>query len=160
MGGLGSRPDDVLILDECDAGVRKLAKALGWLEELERLFKETHPEESTEDPKKAEKESMTKDQKLENEVEKLTTEIDNALKISNSHESRVRDELSNEKDNAKEQTKVETAEAERLEIPSVQGNIGHSGSSKSSSVTEKGEEAKPERLGPTKDDHDHTSASL
>ncbi|KAK3044496.1 hypothetical protein LTS18_001140, partial [Coniosporium uncinatum] len=35
VGGIGSRPDDVLFLDECDKGVRELAKACGWSEELE-----------------------------------------------------------------------------------------------------------------------------
>ena len=35
VGGLGSQADDVLELGDCDTGVRKLADALGWRDELE-----------------------------------------------------------------------------------------------------------------------------
>lgn len=35
VGRLGSRADDVLVLEDCDSGIRKLADALGWREELE-----------------------------------------------------------------------------------------------------------------------------
>ena len=44
-GSLGSRPDDVLILGDCDSGVRRLAEALGWLDELEKCA--TEPDESS-----------------------------------------------------------------------------------------------------------------
>ncbi|CAK7202934.1 Sir2 histone deacetylase Hst2 [Sporothrix eucalyptigena] len=40
VGDLGSRADDVLALGSCDAGIRKLADALGWREELETLWRE------------------------------------------------------------------------------------------------------------------------
>ncbi|KAF2802147.1 NAD-dependent deacetylase sirtuin-2, partial [Mytilinidion resinicola] len=43
VGGIGSRADDVLVLGDCDAGVRKLAEAAGWLEELEALWARTAP---------------------------------------------------------------------------------------------------------------------
>ncbi|CAK7273072.1 Sir2 histone deacetylase Hst2 [Sporothrix epigloea] len=39
VGDLGSRADDVLALSSCDAGVRKLADALGWREELEKRWR-------------------------------------------------------------------------------------------------------------------------
>ncbi|CAK7209268.1 Sir2 histone deacetylase Hst2 [Sporothrix bragantina] len=39
VGDLGSRADDVLALGSCDAGVRKLADALGWRDELETLWR-------------------------------------------------------------------------------------------------------------------------
>lgn len=38
VGDLGNRPDDVVVLGDCDAGVRKLASALEWGEELEKLW--------------------------------------------------------------------------------------------------------------------------
>ncbi|KAH8879345.1 NAD-dependent deacetylase sirtuin-2 [Thozetella sp. PMI_491] len=41
VGNMGSRPDDVLVLGDCDSGVRKLADALGWREELEAKWRET-----------------------------------------------------------------------------------------------------------------------
>ena len=40
VGDLGSRADDVLALGSCDTGVRKLADALGWRDELETLWRE------------------------------------------------------------------------------------------------------------------------
>lgn len=103
-GGLGSRPDDVLVLGDCDTGVRKLADALGWLEELEGLWKTTHPDAGKED---THHESMNKDQRLETEVRKLATEIDHTLKVSNTHANRVRSELRNTGVNGKEAGKGE-----------------------------------------------------
>ncbi|EGP86669.1 uncharacterized protein MYCGRDRAFT_100618 [Zymoseptoria tritici IPO323] len=43
VGGLGGRSDDVLILGDCDDGVRKLAEACGWTEELEADEKQDAP---------------------------------------------------------------------------------------------------------------------
>ncbi|CAK7209240.1 Sir2 histone deacetylase Hst2 [Sporothrix curviconia] len=40
VGDLGTRADDVLALGSCDTGVRKLAAALGWQDELETLWRE------------------------------------------------------------------------------------------------------------------------
>ncbi|CAK7566345.1 MAG: Sir2 histone deacetylase Hst2 [Sporothrix epigloea] len=39
VGDMGSRADDVLALGSCDAGVRKLADALGWRDELEKRWR-------------------------------------------------------------------------------------------------------------------------
>ena len=47
MSSLGSRPDNVLILGDCDTGVCKLAETLGWLNELETLWAETNPDCAT-----------------------------------------------------------------------------------------------------------------
>lgn len=44
VGSLGSRTDDVLLLEDCDSGARKLAVALGWEDELEALYRSIHPE--------------------------------------------------------------------------------------------------------------------
>lgn len=88
VGGLGSRPDDVLLLGDCDSGVRKLAKACGWLEELEALWAATAPKEAAEPgPEK------TKDEKLEDEINKLTAEIDESLNLSKWHQEKVRGTL-------------------------------------------------------------------
>jgi NAD+-dependent protein deacetylase SIR2 len=40
VGSLGSRPDDVLVLGDCDSGVRKLADELGWGGELDTMWRE------------------------------------------------------------------------------------------------------------------------
>ncbi|KAL1311524.1 hypothetical protein AAFC00_001645 [Neodothiora populina] len=104
VGGLGGRSDDVLLLDECDKGVRALCKELGWEDELEELWERTDPgyagldEAGRTKVKQARKEAArlealkSKDERLADEVEKLTREIDETLSFSKSHESRVRSE--------------------------------------------------------------------
>jgi NAD+-dependent protein deacetylase SIR2 len=83
-GGMGSRPDDVLLLGDCDEQVRKFAEACGWLEELEELWAKTAPKDAV-DIGKPEKESRSKDEILEDEIEKLTKEVDSTLKMADDH---------------------------------------------------------------------------
>ncbi|KAL9593268.1 MAG: hypothetical protein Q9219_007621 [cf. Caloplaca sp. 3 TL-2023] len=81
-GGLGSRADDVLLLGDCDAGVRELANALGWLTELEALFETynpAHPIQQRANPQNLH------DDDIENELAKITKEVDRTLRISSEH---------------------------------------------------------------------------
>lgn len=97
VGGLGSREDDVLLLGDCDDGVRKLAAALGWEAELEARWKETLPDERrslADQGSLAKSESEVQD--LDAQVTALTAEIDEALQISTSHASHLREHLTNE----------------------------------------------------------------
>ena len=91
VGSLGSRPDDVLLLGQCDEGVRKLASAVGWLEALEELWGKTSPAKESDEKQRA---PLTKDEALEDEIETLTKEVDKSLKVSNDHTSWLRDHLS------------------------------------------------------------------
>jgi NAD-dependent histone deacetylase SIR2 len=95
VGSLGSRPDDVLLLGDCDAGVRKFADALGWLDELEELWKKTNPETER---KKQEEPPKSRQDQLEADVEKLTRDIDTSLKLSTETNSRIRSELEKSQD--------------------------------------------------------------
>lgn len=91
VGGLGSRPDDVLILGDCDAGVRKFAKAMGWEEELETLWEETNPDPKT---REAENEPLpSRDERLRQEVDRLTEDIERTLNITDAYQQRVREKL-------------------------------------------------------------------
>ena len=90
MGGLGSRAEDVLFLVDCDTGVRKLAEALGWLDELEATWAKTQPETPA---VKAEESLKSGDERLEAEVEKLTAEVDATLKLSTDTQSYVKRKL-------------------------------------------------------------------
>lgn len=92
VGGLGSRPDDVLLLGDCDAGVRKLASALGWLEELEALWEETNPDKDQQQLPQPQP-TKTKDEVLEDEINKLTAEVDQSLRLSTDHHHWLEDHL-------------------------------------------------------------------
>jgi NAD-dependent histone deacetylase SIR2 len=95
VGGMGSRADDVLLLGNCDDGVRKLADALGWLGELEELWAETGKRFGTppaQDQAAGASTERTPDEKLEDEVDKLTREVDETLKLNKEHEDKARGE--------------------------------------------------------------------
>lgn len=96
VGGLGSRADDVLLLGDCDEGVRRLADALGWREELESLWRKSNPPQ----PSTEERDVIlkTREEKLEDEVETLTKEIDKSLKLSEEHTTWLKEHLSNKHD--------------------------------------------------------------
>jgi NAD+-dependent protein deacetylase SIR2 len=89
VGGLGSGTDDILLLGDCDEGVRKLAEACGWLEELEKLWAKTAKDDS---PAVEHQEPKTEDEALEDEITKLTKEVDETLNLSKWHEEKVRSE--------------------------------------------------------------------
>jgi len=77
---------------DCDAGVRKLAKALGWIDELESLWRESTPALA----QKAEGQevaSKSKDDRLNGEIANLTEEIDKSLRISNAHTTSLQEHL-------------------------------------------------------------------
>lgn len=86
VGGLGSRPDDVLFLGDCDTGVRKLADELGWREELEELYKSVGGPKALQPHSTPEARIIT-DDVLNDEIEKITSEVDHALKISDGHKN-------------------------------------------------------------------------
>ena len=91
VGDFKSRSDDVLVIGDCDEGVRELAKACGWLEELEALWARTAAKDAAEIGIPA-AEEKGKDEVLEDEIEKLTKEVDETLNLSKWHEEKVRSE--------------------------------------------------------------------
>ena len=117
VGGLGTRSDDVLLLGDCDTGVRKLAKAVGWEDELEQLWDKTDPDyvpgKSPKSKSKVAREEAKKsrDEAFQDEVDKLTKDIDKSLDLSKWHEDRVRrDHLS---DIPKEDVSAKPEESEK-----------------------------------------------
>ena len=89
LSGFGSRTDDVILLGDCDAGVRKLAGALGWAEELEELWNTTQPVQEAKDPGP----KQSKDEIVEAEIAALTKEVDESLKISGERATQIKDQL-------------------------------------------------------------------
>ncbi|KZF22349.1 silent information regulator protein Sir2p [Xylona heveae TC161] len=115
VGSMGSRPDDVLILGDCDAGVRRLASALGWLDELEALWKETDPNKGKEPSEKPA--PKTKDEEIEEEIQRLTQEVDSTLKFSEDHKDWLRQQLANKRENVQTQARRESREDEIMIDP-------------------------------------------
>lgn len=91
VGGLGSRPDDVLLLGDCDGQVKKLAEACGWLKELEDAWAKTAPREVKELGK--EKKIQTRAEGMEEEIEKLTRDVSKSLNLAKEHDAATRKEL-------------------------------------------------------------------
>jgi NAD-dependent histone deacetylase SIR2 len=102
VGDFGSRPDDVVVLGDCDEGVRKLAEALGWLDELELLWRDVggNVKEKEAIKRAEETKGMTKDEILEAEIGKLTGEIDSVLKLSKDLAARANDQLDTDSNTA------------------------------------------------------------
>ncbi|KAL9091430.1 MAG: hypothetical protein Q9165_004816 [Trypethelium subeluteriae] len=102
VGGIGNRSDDVLVLGDCDTGVKKIAEACGWLEELEAEWASTVREDT--EAAKADADGTAaeaaapkdRDAALEAAVEKLTREIDETLKVSSDHIERIKAEHAGE----------------------------------------------------------------
>ncbi|KAK5114547.1 hypothetical protein LTR62_002482 [Meristemomyces frigidus] len=90
VGSLGSGTDDVLILGDCDDGVRKLATACGWHDELESLWAKTARHDPADLPGSQQTVEKTKDEALEEEISKITKDIDETLNVSKWHEEKVR----------------------------------------------------------------------
>ena len=109
VGDLGSRADDVLILGDCDAGVRKLASALGWEDELQALYNKSGLPPITDSQGGKAPESKTKDEKLEDQIAGLTEEVDKSLRIFNAHTNLLKEHLS----------KDEGRCADKIEAPNV-----------------------------------------
>lgn len=72
VGSLGTRPDDVLALGDCDANVCTLADELGWLDELHKLWEDTVGEAETERQLKG---IRDRKKKMLKEMDELTKRI-------------------------------------------------------------------------------------
>lgn len=114
VGTLGSRADDVTVIDECDSGVRRFASLLRWEKELDSLYKEMRAETAgkvAEPTLSSNPHTMTLDQ----EISRLTEEIDKALEISGRHVDKVLGGLMNEE--RKVTQNVEAVRETRIEKP-------------------------------------------
>ena len=139
VGDLGGRLDDVVVLGDCDSGVRKLADALGWRDELEALWKEVGGNYKEEEAERLleERNGMSKDEILEAEIAKITSEVDQSLRLSKDHTNWVNDTLSKtainpESDSANSADVLEAAgtKSEETESKSLSMKEHESGTSK------------------------------
>lgn len=95
VGDFGSRLDDVVVLGDCDSGVRKLADALGWRDELEELWISVGGDTKQKEAKKAEEArlNMSRDELFNADMEELTSNIDERLKFWSDHARSVNFDL-------------------------------------------------------------------
>ncbi|ESZ95870.1 hypothetical protein SBOR_3764 [Sclerotinia borealis F-4128] len=91
VGDFGSRLDDVVVLGDCDSGVRKFADALGWRDELEELWVSIGGNTKQKEAEKVEEArlNLSRDELLDADFERLNGEIDEVLTISDNHTHRV-----------------------------------------------------------------------
>jgi len=105
VGSFADRPDDVLLLGKCDEMVKALCRELGWLSELQDLWKATEDtvevDEDEIDKKEKAKEGAKKtkqkrhqakeekkdtekddDKKIKDEVDALTEAVERSLAVS------------------------------------------------------------------------------
>ncbi|KAF2101622.1 NAD-dependent histone deacetylase SIR2 [Rhizodiscina lignyota] len=153
VGGIGSRSDDVVILGNCDDGVRKLAEACGWLEELEEMWAKTVPKVAAEQLGKQEgEESRTKDEKLQDEIDKLTKDVDETLKITKGHEEALNQHLGQKEEKIAEKA-TEGSSAKTTEAESEQKSNGQEAlrGTPQTETNSKDDEASPEGGGAGKD---------
>ncbi|KAL1846740.1 Sir2 histone deacetylase Hst2 [Paecilomyces lecythidis] len=83
VGDLGNRKEDLCLLGNCDEEVRKLADALGWKKELEKLWEEA----KTEHVKGNETDGEEYTVRLDAAIDKLAGMLDESLSISKGHKS-------------------------------------------------------------------------
>ncbi len=78
VGSFGTRADDVMVLGDCDAGVRKLADALGWRQELEEAWRALVGEDEAERQLQGATKRVAE---VQDEVGKLAEEVEEVLHI-------------------------------------------------------------------------------
>ncbi|KAJ6137566.1 Sirtuin family [Penicillium samsonianum] len=88
VGDLGNRDEDVCILGSCDDGVRQLADALGWGDELNDLWKEAVAAKKHE-------ETFEGGPSLDECIEKLASSMKDKMKVSDGHKRMLENHLNN-----------------------------------------------------------------
>lgn len=86
-GDFGKRPEDVCILKDCDEGVHKLADALGWADEMGRLWRDAvaRKEEVQED--------WCEEESLDELIDKYAKKVKNSRNISDGHKRMLEEHL-------------------------------------------------------------------
>ncbi|POS77612.1 NAD-dependent histone deacetylase SIR2 [Diaporthe helianthi] len=93
VGSLGSRPDDVLVLGDCDSGVRKLADELGWGAELDAMWREIVGDKEAERQLRSAAELKAA---MQAEVEDLADKVGQGLQFDDAPDSPDGDPASDE----------------------------------------------------------------
>ncbi|KAL2268852.1 hypothetical protein VTJ83DRAFT_3698 [Remersonia thermophila] len=84
VGDFGTRADDVLALGDCDSGVRRLAAALGWREELEAAWRALVGGDEADRQLRS---KARRDAVLQEGVEKLAEDVEEVLREEKEEEA-------------------------------------------------------------------------
>lgn len=84
VGSLGAQTDDVLVLGDCDSGVRALAGALGWADELEAEWRRVVGEKEAARQRRSAEDRQAE---LHDEVEDLADKVGAGLTLGNDEPS-------------------------------------------------------------------------
>ncbi|KAM6482791.1 DHS-like NAD/FAD-binding domain-containing protein [Trichoderma sp. SZMC 28011] len=110
VGSLGSRLDDVLELGACDDGIRKLAQLLGWTDELDDTWRNIVGNEEAERQLRSQ---TARDEEIEDELQKLTGEIETVLKLEEEEEKKEEvEEKKEEVEEKKEEVEEKSQKAD------------------------------------------------
>ncbi|KAI0405582.1 DHS-like NAD/FAD-binding domain-containing protein [Xylaria palmicola] len=74
VGDLGTRADDVLCLGDCDDGIRELAEALGWGDELEKMWVALVGEQEAE--RQRSRERLPEEDEVYDELDELVQKLE------------------------------------------------------------------------------------
>ncbi|KAF3906040.1 hypothetical protein ABW21_db0206521 [Orbilia brochopaga] len=142
VGELGSRADDVILLRTCDEGVRELCKELGWLDELEALWADTETDEMrAKREEEARKRALPLSERLDEEVDKLTRDVEESLKVTKEHTAWVETQLAKEKH---KETEKHTLEISGPDSPILGYKAVDPVATEGSKLDELKQEAKPD----------------
>jgi NAD+-dependent protein deacetylase SIR2 len=83
VGGIGGKADDVVVLQDCDSGIRQLADALGWRDELEAEWRKIVGEQEA---KKQLRGIQGNAGEMEVELEKITERVEKGLTLEEDKE--------------------------------------------------------------------------
>lgn len=130
VGDFGTRADDVLLIQDCDSGVRELAHACGWAEELEALWKKTEREGKDRPVGESKK---NRDEQLEAEIEQLTRDVEENLRLSQAQHAWLENHVDNKLARAgedrlgssKEGDSKTMASVAKTEQPDSSSGLGH-----------------------------------
>lgn len=127
VGSLGTQADDVLVLGDCDSGVRKLAEELGWAEELEEEWRRVVGEkEAARQLRSAEARQI----ELHNEVEELAEKVGAGLQLDNGSGEEGEGAVGSR---TEERSKESPSSVEHSPT-TEKSSLGHSAASKSSAA--------------------------
>jgi NAD-dependent histone deacetylase SIR2 len=85
VGGIGTKADDVAVLQDCDSGIRQLADALGWRDELEAEWRKIVGKEEAHRQSRGIKANAGD---MESELEKITERVEKGLTLGEDDEER------------------------------------------------------------------------